>query len=136
MPFSLGLSNSIASLIMSNSPIASFSDADRYVALHTADPTNACDQGELSGDGYSRVSTTFGLVDSVTGKMLRNNQIIVFPTGTGTKVLPITHFSIWNAVTGGTPIAYGVLSPEANWEIGVSLALAVNALAITVRNEI
>jgi len=88
-----------------------------YVALHTADPTDAGTGTEVSGGSYARVlvnanggaSPTWNtaVVDGI-GKLVDNTHNIEFPTATGSWGT-ITHVAIWDAVTGGNLIQHGAL---------------------------
>ena len=76
-----------------------------FVALHTGDPGEDADQDELSGDGYARITATF----TVSGSTAENGADIVFGPATapwGT----VSHFSVWDAVTGGNPLYKGALT--------------------------
>lgn len=136
MPFSNSLATLIKDLLVSNTQIPSFGNSTRYVALHSADPTSDCTSSELSGDGYARTLTTFDFIQSAEGIALRNNAIVLFPTSAGTKAGQVTHFSVWDSASGGTPIGYGVLSVPTNWTLGINLSLAVNALVLTIIKEL
>lgn len=84
-----------------------------YIALHTADPTDAGTGAEVSGGAYARVqrnpadanwsaaSPTDGLTDNVAD--------IVFPAPTANWGV-VTHLSIWDAATAGNMLGYGALS--------------------------
>lgn len=136
MPFSEQLSLSISNLLTANTTILALSDAARFVALHIGDPSEDCSLSEASGDGYIRTAVTLSTIEGPTGKMIRNSTIVVFPAATGTIGAQITHFSIWDDVSAGTPIGYGTLTAPATWTSGSSLSLAVNALVMTVVNKV
>lgn len=136
MPMSLALSNSLSNFIVSNTPIAALAGANRYLALHTADPTSSCAVGELSGDNYSRVLIPFSIIALSKGRGLVNSEVIVYPVATGTKGAQILFGSVWDSLNGGTPLSYGPLTTPANWVEGASLALAVNAFVQLIRNTI
>jgi len=136
MPMSLGLSTSLANLIVSNTPISAYGSANRYIALHTANPTSSCLVGEIADNGYERTLIPLSILSLAGGKGLTNADVIVFPVGTGTIVGQITYGSIWDSQTGGNPISYGALTAPANWVEGTSLSLAVNAFIQLLRNTI
>ena len=50
-----------------------------YLALHTADPTDA-GGNEITGNGYARQTITFG---SVSGNTATSNATVRFPACTG-----------------------------------------------------
>ena len=84
------------------------SGANRYIALHTADPGNAGTQttSEASYVGYARVLVTAatGFTAASAGSS-SNTGLIQFPQCTGgTNV--ITHVSIGTASTGAGQIIY------------------------------
>lgn len=136
MPMSLDLATKISALLISNTPISAYSGGDRYLALHTEDPTNACDVGELSGDNYARVLIPLSTTQLDKGKGLVNSEVLVFPVASGTKATPITHASIWDNTVGGTPLTYGALTAPATWTSGSSLSLAVNAFVQLLKDTI
>jgi hypothetical protein len=106
-----------------------------FVALHTANPTDAGSGAEVSGGAYARVqrdpldanwtgaSSTDGLTD--------NAAAITFPAPTanwGT----ITHWSIWDAATSGNMICYGALTVSKTVNNGdAAPSFAIGALDIT-----
>lgn len=80
--------------------------ATMYAALHTADPTETGAVGELSGSGYARTAVAWG---SSSGGSIQNNATVSFPQATapwGT----VTHFSLWDASSGGNALYYGTLA--------------------------
>ena len=92
-----------------------------YVGLFTAAPSDAGGGTEVTGGNYARVNLapsdtnwaatqggTSG-ASSGTGGATSNAVVIAFPTPTanwGT----VTHFAIFDAVTGGNPLVWGALS--------------------------
>jgi hypothetical protein len=97
------------------------------VALHSANPTKTCLVGELSGDNYARVQLSLTNIQLAKGKGITNDSVLVWPIASGTKVEQITHWSIWDQSSNGTPITYGVLTTPLNWVSGSSLSLGINA---------
>lgn len=81
-----------------------------YVALHTADPTDAGTGAEVSGGAYARVQRNPGdanwTAGSPTDGVTKNAADIVFPAPTANWG-SITHWGIWDAATAGNLIAYG-----------------------------
>jgi hypothetical protein len=98
-----------------------------YVALHTADPTEVGNVGELSGNGYARQSATF----AIAGNEASNSGTLTFGPNTGTNWGSVSHLSIWDAVTTGNCIAYGALSSAVTISVGDSLTIAAGALDVT-----
>lgn len=82
----------------------SWIDRDRYLSLHTAEPTSQ-DEHEVQFEGYRRqpVSVTCWdrLEDSYT-----NRHTISFPISIGSETAPITHIAIGLAADGAGQILY------------------------------
>lgn len=96
-----------------------------YVALHTSDPGEDAAVGELAGNGYTRQSATF----AVTASVASNDNLITFgpaTAGWGS----VTHFSLWDAATGGNPLYKGALDTARTIETDDSLVIAIGALDI------
>ena len=136
MPFSEYFADQISGLVVSNTPIPAFSSANRYLALHIADPTKSCIVGELSTGNYSRVLLPIDVMDGTDGNDILNDQVIVFPIGSQDIAQPVEWFSIWDASSNGHPISYGKLTTPVQWKSGSSLSFAVNAFIQTVRTKI
>jgi len=136
MPMSLALSTSIANFFATNTPIAALAGSNRWLALHTADPTSSCLVGEISGNNYSRVLIPLSVIALAKGKGVVNSAVLVFPVASGTIGPQITHASIWDALNDGTPLSYGILNPPLNWVAGSSASLAINAFVTLLRNTI
>ena len=96
------------------------------VALHTGDPGEDADQAELIGDGYARIAATF----TVSGSTAENDAAIIFGPATapwGT----VSHFSVWDAVTGGNPLYKGALLTPRVVDATDRIAFDVGALEIS-----
>ena len=93
-----------------------------FVALHTADPTDAGTQtsNEAAYTGYARVSVARPAGWTVTASSVSPAAAINFPACTaGTAVC--THFSVGVASTGATKILYsGTISPSISVSAGVT----------------
>jgi hypothetical protein len=111
--------------------------ANVYVALHTADPTDAATAGtEVTGNAYARVSvtTTGGWtapVDSGTSKLTDNVNPITFPLPTPAGWGTLTHFSIWDAPTGGNMLVSAPLAAAKTINAGDTVQFAAGDLDIT-----
>ena len=103
-----------------------------FVALHTADPTDAGTQAsnEAAYTGYARVSVARPAGWTVTGSSVSPAAAINFPAcTTGTAVC--THFSVGVAGTGATKILYsGPITPPISVSAGVTPQLT-NASTVT-----
>jgi hypothetical protein len=84
-----------------------------WIALHTADPTDAGTGAEVSGGAYARVQAdpadaSWSAPDA-TGGLTANVSDIVFPAPTANWG-SITHTSTWDRATGGNMGYYGALT--------------------------
>lgn len=132
--------NDILKAIFNGTAIANLLDnaassplTNLYVALHTADPTDAGTQSssEANYTGYARVAvarTSGGW--TVTGSSVSPNAAISFPACTaGTNT--ITHWSVGVASSGATKILYsGTVTPNISVSAGVTPQLTT-ATAVT-----
>ena len=96
-----------------------FTDADMtglrptawYVALHTADPTEVGNVGEVltaNDADYTRKTVTFA--DPVTGSGMCLSEAQVSHTpAVAASPYTVTHASIWTAASGGTCLMKGAL---------------------------
>lgn len=99
-----------------------------HVALHTANPTEVGNVGELSGNGYARQAATFA---AASGGATENSGALTFGPNTGTNWGSVTHISIWDASTAGNCIAYGALSSPVTINVGDSLVISAGNLDLT-----
>ena len=104
-----------------------------YVALHTADPTDAATGAEVSGGSYARVQRNpldaNWTAASATDGRTTNAADIVFPAPTanwGT----VTHASLWDAASGGNMLAHAPLDAPRTISSGAAPpSFAAGALA-------
>lgn len=97
-----------------------------YLALFTADPTEAGTGTQVTGGAYARRAITFGAPSDGAAS---NSAEVLFPVATanwGT----ITHIGIFDALTGGNMLYYGSLTTSK--VIQNSDQLKVNAGDITI----
>jgi hypothetical protein len=103
-----------------------------FVALHTADPGEAGNQGtsEAAYTGYARVAIARGAGGfTVSGNQVSNTATVQFGECTAGSAT-VTHFSVGVAVSGGTAILYrGALS--ASRAISAGITPLFNAGALT-----
>ncbi|MHC4507380.1 MAG: phage tail fiber protein [Planctomycetota bacterium] len=85
-----------------------------HVALSTAEPLDdASGVAEPSDNGYTRVETCASDWSASSGGSVSNAASITLPTASGGWGT-ITHFALFDSVTGGNMLAYGALNqPEA-----------------------
>lgn len=75
-----------------------------YIALHTANPTDVGNVGEVpSTNAYARLAYTNNLTNfpAASGGSKSNGVLGTFPTPTGAGWGDVTYFSLWDAPTGG-----------------------------------
>lgn len=80
-----------------------------YVALYTANPTDADSGTEVTGGSYARVAVAVGSGWTLTSNAVTNAAAIAFPQATadwGT----ITHFGLRSASSGGNLLYHGALA--------------------------
>jgi hypothetical protein len=128
------LENGLLAHILNNANIANVGDAtglrgstaagDLYVALHTADPTEAVtmtSSNETSYTNYARQSVARdGTGWTVTNDTATLQANLDFPTCGATPGGAITHFSLTTAVSGDTELLYiGTVTPNITMAEGV-----------------
>lgn len=115
-----------------------------YVGLHTAIPpepngittevqTTAwpsygrahAEQGGAIGTGWSAPAEDTPL------KVSKNTKILAFPSNNGAGTISVTHFSVWDAPTGGNMLCFGALGTTVNIGVGINLVLDANSLSVT-----
>ncbi len=91
-----------------------------HVALHTADPTDAAlpnEVGVVAWPAYVRQTVGTPLSSAWTasadeaggGKQITNANTLNFPANNGAASVVVTHFSVWDAPTGGNMWAHAPL---------------------------
>jgi hypothetical protein len=118
--------------------------ATLYFGLHTSATTDAGGGTEVSGGSYARKAVTASLANfagtqaaasttasSGTGGVTSNNGLIDFPAPTanwGT----VTHWSVWDASTGGNMLYHGALTTSKTVNNGdAAPSFAAAALVLT-----
>ena len=113
-----------------------FTSPTTYVALFTDDPTDAGSGTEVSGGSYARelvsenggASPTWDLAATDgDGKLVDNTHEILFTTATASWGT-VTHFGIFDAVSGGNLIWHGALDVSKPVGIGDTFKFAVGEL--------
>ena len=98
-----------------------------YVALHTSDPTEAGNIGEVTTTAfpsYARKSLTIGTITNGLGQNSAEVTWLAAPA------MIVTHFSVWDASTGGNALWYGPLNSAANIPNGDNIKFVTNDLTI------
>lgn len=122
------LENALINAVLRNT--AYTSPATVYVALHTADPTDVGNVGEVStsGTGYARTAVTFG---APTDGVATNSAAVTFPTATASWGT-VSYFSIWDASSAGNClfVSNAMTTPKAI-NTGDTAQFAVGQLSVT-----
>lgn len=120
-----------------------------YFALLTAAPSDTGGGTEVTGGAYARVTvptstTNFDntqqlnttAVSSGNTGTTRNSIAVTFPTPTGSNYsAPVTHFGIYDAVTGGNLLFWGALATAKTVNNGdAAPSFAVNAFTLQIDN--
>lgn len=115
MPASTYAGNKIIDLLVRG--VALPPPTHAYVSLHTADPgmTGASEVTLAAWPGYTRMQAAQGgAVDTgftaAAAKKASNTKQLLFPTMDGAASVTLTHWSIWDAATGGNCIWSGALT--------------------------
>lgn len=115
-----------------------------YIALHTADPTDAASATEVTvgaWPAYARQSVGTPLSSAWTasanegggGKQITNANTINFPANNGAGSVVVTHFSVWDASTGGNMWAAAPLTANKTIDPTDIFSAIPGALKIIVR---
>lgn len=101
--------------------------ASWFVGLHTADPGETGSTAELVGSGYARTAASF----TVTGSTAQNSGVVSFGPATANWTAA-THFSVWDASSGGNCLMKGLLQASVTVNTGDSAQFAAGALSLSV----
>lgn len=99
-----------------------------YLALYTSNPADDNSGTEVSGSGYSRQAITFG---AASGGTSTNTGAVTF-TASGGSFGTVSHFSIFDASSGGNMLCYGSLDAARTIASGESLTFPIASVNITV----
>ena len=101
-----------------------------YVALYTAAPSDSGGGTELSGNGYSRGSVTFGAATSPTGTTSNTNAVSF--TAAGGNWGTVTHVGIIDSSSGGTLLWHGAMSASKTINDGDTLEFAIDNIDLVI----
>lgn len=110
-----------------------------YVGLSTTTPTaTGTNFTEPAGGSYARVAVTnnatnFPLATAANPTNKTNGTAIEFPTPTGSWGTP-THFGLFTAASGGTPVDYGALVAPTAITTGAIVRFPVSSLTLRLTN--
>lgn len=98
-----------------------------YVALSTADPLDTGAGVAEPSDGYARV--VMDSWDAAASRATENTNKITFPQATGDWGT-ITHWAIFDAITGGNFLAHGDFAASKTCPIGTNLYIDVGDIDV------
>lgn len=119
------LENALVNATLRNTSYTS--PATVYVALHTADPTDAGTGAEVSGGSYARTSATFGAPSDGSSTTTAD---ITFPTATASWGT-VTHIGIWDASTSGNLLYHTPLDTSKAIDSGDVFKILTGNLTVT-----
>jgi hypothetical protein len=100
-----------------------------YVGLYTAAPSDSGGGTEVSGNGYTRQSATWGTASGTDGTT--DNQANVTFTAAGGDWGTITHIGIHDASTGGNLLWHGAMSASKTIADGDTLQFNTGNIDLT-----
>jgi hypothetical protein len=107
-----------------------------YVALHTADPTDAGTGTEVSGTAYARqgITKASGSWAAPTGNpaAITNAAAVTFPAAGAGGWGTVTHVAIWDASTAGNLLFSGALTASKAVAQDDVVQFAIGQLALRV----
>ena len=98
-----------------------------YLALHTADPTDAGTGAECSGGSYARQAITFNAAHATAGT-IDNSSAEEF---TNMPACTVTHIGVWDHASAGNLLFFGAVSASKTVTSGDTISLAAGSLDIT-----
>ena len=110
----------------------------QYLALHTADPTDAASGAELSDaasankTGYSRAASDFNAASGGTATGPDGSNTIEFTNShASSSWTAVTHFGIWDASTSGNLLYHGALTTSKTIAAGDTLRFTAGSISIS-----
>ena len=127
-----GLSNyaevAVLNALLNNISLAA--GATIYAALHTGDPGEDGSGSVLSDSGYARKAVSFGSPVSGAGTCA-NDAEVIFNAIADAGPFVVTHFSIWDAVSGGNCLLKGALATGKSFSLDDVPRFPIGALVVT-----
>jgi hypothetical protein len=137
MPFSQYLADRILTWVKGTTFPTALSTV--FVNLHSGDPGTAGTANSVqstvtgSANRTSVTSSTFSSVGAASGggfQVTNGNSVQITTNASGSAT--VTHFGIWDAVTGGNFLASGALTTSVDVQSGDTVQFNIGALAIRV----
>ena len=106
---------------------ADWAPATVYLALHTADPTDAGSGAEVSGGSYARQTIDFAAASGTGGSVVSSTaeSFTVMPACT------VTHIGLWDASSGGNLLYHTAVDTDKAVLAGDTISVAAGAITVT-----
>ncbi|MBO0959562.1 hypothetical protein J1P26_07420 [Neobacillus sp. MM2021_6] len=98
-----------------------------YVALHTADPTEAGNVAEVTTGAYPAYARQLLTVGAPTDGVGANSADLTWNVNAA---ITFSHLSIWDAQTGGNPLFYGALAASKTMANGDVFRIPAGSLTV------
>lgn len=109
-----------------------------YISLHTANPgeTGGNEVSTAAWPAYARQDAAVGGVISSgwgapSNGVTTNAKQILFPSNNGAGAVTVTHWAIYDAVTGGNLLAYAPLTTSRTLNPGDVFVFDIGSLTVT-----
>lgn len=102
--------------------------AQTYVALYTADPTDAGTGTECSYTNYARQAVTW---TAPANGVTQNTVQIDFPANGGVSAVTVTHVGVLDASSAGNLLFHSALTTSKTLQPGDVLSFAASSLQVT-----
>lgn len=131
------LENMIINSVLRGQPFIASTDV--FVALHTGDPseTGANEVSTTDWPSYTRMDSKQG--DTIDNAWLapdngvsKNTKQMIFPVYNGVGTLTITHFSLYDAATGGNMLVGAPLDTARSIQTGDVFVVDIEKLTVQV----
>lgn len=113
--------------------------AGTYISLHTADPgaTGANEATTAAWPAYvRRKAEASGAMGSgwttPTAGVSTNTNQLTYPANDGASIVTVTHFAIWDALSGGNCLDSAALTTSRALAVGDILVFDTSSLSVTV----
>lgn len=106
---------------------------DYYIGLSTTAPSaDGKSVSEPSGNGYARIKLEN--LSAPNNGIVTNNLAIDFPESVGGSWGTVTHFVIYDSLTGGNLLMYGALSAPRSIETATIMTIKAGNLRLSIQN--
>lgn len=98
-----------------------------YLALHTADPTDAGSGAEVSGGSYARQTCAFDAAHATNGNTANTDA----ESFTNMPACTVTHIGVWDAASSGNLLFHTAVDTSKAVLAGDTISVAAGAVTIT-----